>query len=174
MGSNVQWVPGHRQPSKHDPRVPRHRTLPRGGRGFVYFVQAGHDGPIKIGWTIDIAQRLTDLQIASPFILRLLAVIDGDKDLERALHERLASHRLRGEWFENHADVRGVTDEYPATGTPSAHRDLGMPCSNCGSMAPIYADGLCEACREFADARLGETDPFDESMSRDDARVQAH
>jgi len=69
---------------------------------WVYFVQVGEDGedgPIKIGTAIDVEKRLVGLQCASPWPLRLLAVMEGGSGLETRLHRDLRSHRIRGEWF---------------------------------------------------------------------------
>jgi hypothetical protein len=69
------------------------------GTRWVYFVQGEGGGPIKIGSATNIQQRLRDLQIGSPVLLTLLHGVQGDYDLEYALHERFANDRLHGEWF---------------------------------------------------------------------------
>lgn len=67
----------------------------------VYFVQAGPDGPIKIGITTSLDSRLRALQTGSPRRLTLLHTEPGGRDRELALHRRWDRHRLRGdgEWF---------------------------------------------------------------------------
>jgi len=65
----------------------------------IYFIGAD-DGPIKIGISASPKSRLTALQTASPFRLRLLAIRVGDVLTERDYHRRFAAHRLHGEWFE--------------------------------------------------------------------------
>ena len=65
---------------------------------FVYFVQCGDDGPIKIGKSSgDMKRRLGELQVGNPVELRLLVSIPGD--VEQAMHMRFARQRIRGEWF---------------------------------------------------------------------------
>lgn len=73
----------------------------------VYFIQVGHDGPVKIGQTQgDARDRLIGIQVGCPYELRLLrAVEDATDGLEGELHERFARHRIRGEWFHPHAEV---------------------------------------------------------------------
>jgi hypothetical protein len=67
-------------------------------RGFVYF--AGPlEGPIKVGFTNNVAERLRGLQTASPVDLVLWAVIPGTLTCEAAWHDVLADERVRGEWF---------------------------------------------------------------------------
>lgn len=70
-------------------------------RSVVYFVQAGPDGPIKIGITTALDSRLRTLQTGSPRRLRLLHTESGGRQRELAFHRRWARHRLRGdgEWF---------------------------------------------------------------------------
>lgn len=75
----------------------KHREPPR--NCFVYFIQMGGDGPIKIGWAYDPRKRLMDLQCASPFDLHMLFMAPGDAIEEGLLHGRFARGRLRGEWF---------------------------------------------------------------------------
>lgn len=67
----------------------------------VYFISQGLDGPIKIGFTTKTAtKRLAELQVASPQKLILLAVIQGDREVETELHKRFSDSHIRGEWFE--------------------------------------------------------------------------
>lgn len=91
----------------------------------VYFVQAGADGPIKIGFATDVRRRLTNMQTASAAELRLLAAIEGDQDHEAALHARLAPLRVRGEWFRDDPVLRAVmADGRPVTLTAAPRAPL--------------------------------------------------
>lgn len=74
------------------------RRKPRWG-GRIYFVQAGDDGPIKIGWTMDVERRLLELQNGNHLELRLLGSCEGSEQMEAQLHRRFAMHRMRREWF---------------------------------------------------------------------------
>lgn len=69
----------------------------------VYFIQAGQNGPIKIGSSKCPSTRLATLQTAHHVELRLLGEIhyqDGrDAHYEKRIHEWLSTSRLRGEWF---------------------------------------------------------------------------
>ncbi len=68
---------------------------------FVYFIQQGSSGPIKIGFTRDdLYARVKRLQTGNPLPLKLLAIIDGAcTKTEISLHSRFSSCRLNGEWF---------------------------------------------------------------------------
>lgn len=75
------------------PKAPRvHKTPPRRG---VYVV--GFDGYVKIGITVNVNERLMQLQ--TPVPVKLYALIDGWRREELNLHQRFARHRLKGEWF---------------------------------------------------------------------------
>jgi hypothetical protein len=66
---------------------------------FIYFIQSGEDGPIKIGLSHDPTKRLPQLQTGNHVDLRLRHVIPGDLGVEQTLHERFEPARIRGEWF---------------------------------------------------------------------------
>lgn len=68
------------------------------GDPYTYFVQAGDDGPIKIGWTKNLLVRLRTLSAMWPVPLQLLGVIKGN--VEAQCHARFADFRLGGEWFD--------------------------------------------------------------------------
>lgn len=73
----------------------------RGSRSIVYVIQCGaDDGPLKIGVTEDLSERLRHLQLANPLPLRALVTLAGEQPLEKALHARFGALRMRGEWFE--------------------------------------------------------------------------
>jgi len=66
----------------------------------VYFVQSRLGGPIKIGLTTELSQRLKQLQNESPIPLQIVGALRGDEKVEAAIHERFRKLRLHGEWFE--------------------------------------------------------------------------
>lgn len=78
-------------------------------RGCVYFIQAGDDGPIKVGWTSRVAgigHRRDLLQTGNARQLHVRGyLLDLDRGDEKRLHKRFKAHHIRGEWFEPHEDV---------------------------------------------------------------------
>lgn len=66
----------------------------------VYFVQSIIGGPIKIGVTADVSERLRAYRTHHPYPLRVLATYRAKPDAERELHERFGHLRAEGEWFE--------------------------------------------------------------------------
>ena len=66
----------------------------------VYFMHAPDVGLVKIGATSSLESRLRALQNGSPVPLVLIGLIDGDKSVERELHNHWAHLRAHGEWFQ--------------------------------------------------------------------------
>lgn len=69
----------------------------------VYFIENVETGRIKVGFTTGtVYSRLQSLQTGSDSELRIVAVLIADPDYGTAewqLHQKLAVHHYRGEWF---------------------------------------------------------------------------
>ena len=78
--------------------------------GFVYFVQQGTQGSIKIGWAKNPERRLKALQTSHPCELRIIGIIPGTRVEERALHAHFARARLKGEWFNRNKVLSEVME----------------------------------------------------------------
>lgn len=65
----------------------------------IYFIQAGEDGPVKIGKANNPQKRLAVLQTGSSDRLYIRAVLDAPDEAEKHLHKTLAGAKMRGEWF---------------------------------------------------------------------------
>lgn len=78
-------------------------------KGSVYFITGeADDYPIKIGVARnDVEQRLSALQTASPFRLRVIGTISSTNPygLESLLHGMFDSQRLAGEWFSRSQEL---------------------------------------------------------------------
>ena len=70
--------------------------------GYIYFIQMGDVGPIKIGFTKDIGKRILSLQTSIPYPLKLLCFFPGNEDMEKKIHSCLPEIRIEGEWFLPH------------------------------------------------------------------------
>lgn len=78
--------------------------------GTIYVIGAPDGLPVKVGYTeADPYQRLASLQTGSFRPLEVLAQAPGSYWDEMRLHERLAAHRVRGEWFERTEAAEAVT-----------------------------------------------------------------
>lgn len=78
----------------------------------VYFIAPIEGGPVKIGTTKNINQRLATIQSSSPLPLHLISCAPGDRDLETSLHAMFHTERLHGEWFEPSNWLLGVAAEF--------------------------------------------------------------
>ena len=80
--------------------------------GGVYFVQIQDHGPIKIGTTRNVRDRLRGLQTSHPYQLRLLGVMPGRHAEEAGLHVRFARHHISGEWFHPDFEIVSLAMEH--------------------------------------------------------------
>jgi hypothetical protein len=71
----------------------------------IYFIQAGQDGPIKIGTAKNPLERMATLQVAQPYTLKLLGVYFGIALEEKQLHDEHRDAWIRGEWFHPTPEV---------------------------------------------------------------------
>ena len=71
----------------------------------VYFVQAGENGPIKIGWSLNALRRLAKMQADNHERLTILGVANVGRTTEAKFHRQFARHRLRGEWFRPASEI---------------------------------------------------------------------
>jgi hypothetical protein len=79
---------------------------PRDKLGWVYFIACKETRRCKIGFTTgDPEKRMRSLQTGAAGELRFIAKQPGTVELERKLHQRFASQRLHGEWFEMNEEI---------------------------------------------------------------------
>jgi hypothetical protein len=69
-------------------------------KGWIYFVQK--DGRIKIGFSSDPYRRIKRFGPQSV----LLGLTEGDTSKERKFHRKFKRHKISGEWFEDHQQIR--------------------------------------------------------------------
>lgn len=74
---------------------------------YVYFVTTEFPNfPIKIGMSSSHKMRMTTLQVALPYRIKVLAVVPTyDVTFERRIHRKFANTRLCGEWFEPSSEL---------------------------------------------------------------------
>ena len=85
---------------------------------YVYVLQDG--GHVKIGRTCDPDLRIADLQTAHHRPLTLVCAVPAHAALERALHERFAHLKQKGEWFTLDAELTSFIDVMRAGRNPVA------------------------------------------------------
>jgi hypothetical protein len=82
------------------------------GESFVYFIQEeGGTGPVKIGYTTFITDRIASLQTCHYRKLKIVALLPGSHHDEYVLHQRFQHTRLLGEWFEHTPELAGVIED---------------------------------------------------------------
>jgi len=85
---------------------PEGGTLSEQRDGFVYLLKSGRH--YKIGHTLDVGRRRYDLAIQLPEAVEEIHAIrtDDPAGIERYWHDRFASRRKNGEWFDlTRADI---------------------------------------------------------------------
>lgn len=65
----------------------------------LYFIQSGTGGPVKIGYTKQLATRLKAIHKLNGGSVRFLGALVGTREDEKRFHEKYAGDRLHGEWF---------------------------------------------------------------------------
>lgn len=86
------------QPWKVFPAIaPRRGDVQHGSH--LYLMQAGEDGPVKIGRANDPIRRVAELQPGCAQRINLRAVLPERGSDERGVHKAFRHFRMHGEWF---------------------------------------------------------------------------
>ena len=110
----------------------------------IYFVQAGKNGPIKIGDSNDLHRRIELLQIGCPYKLNLLFVYNGRHFNESELHNLFKHENIRGEWFRPAKSIINFNKKYSDDCYPITNIDL-YKCRK--DMENIYLQRIYEGKR---------------------------
>lgn len=78
----------------------------------IYFIQED-SGPIKIGSAESVKGRLSNWQTHTIKCLKVLAKQEGGRNLERRLHKRFESCRIKGEWFHPAPELMEYINSLP-------------------------------------------------------------
>ena len=84
---------------------------------YVYFIQAGKKGAIKVGITNNVEKRIETLQIGNPYKLRVLTLIPCESrthafEIERRIHKFFRRQNIRGEWFTGNIDMAKMNERF--------------------------------------------------------------
>ncbi len=79
--------------------------------GYVYFVAATVDEPIKIGFSANPWARLNELQTGNSSTLKLLATLKADLASEKEIHDIFAEYREQNEWFQPVTPIKQLIAE---------------------------------------------------------------
>jgi hypothetical protein len=95
--TNEAAVADHQRTTR--PRVTRaNRNQKMKGRSWVYFAQLA-SGPVKIGQSRQVPQRMKALQTAHHEEVRLIGLLPEQDVTEHEVQSKFARFRIRGEWF---------------------------------------------------------------------------
>lgn len=75
---------------------------------YVLMAKNKKESVFKIGFSLNPARRIPDIQTNCPFKLALIALRPGTIKDERAYHKKLAQFNTNGEWFKDTPEVREV------------------------------------------------------------------
>jgi len=80
----------------------------------IYVIQAGKNGPVKIGQTSgEIKDRISQLQTGCPYELKLVWLFPkGTIEAEAQAHKDLEAERIRGEWFKPSLEVFNYIEQH--------------------------------------------------------------
>lgn len=76
----------------------------------IYFILAEDVNKVKIGRTFNLDERLSTLQISSPFDLKIICHLVLEKEYEGVFHKFFKEDSVRGEWFEYSEDIKTFID----------------------------------------------------------------
>lgn len=76
----------------------------------IYAIEAEGTGFVKFGKARDVLKRLGNLQIGSPYRLKLIASADWPDAEESLIHLFLEDSHERGEWFRREGRCQQVID----------------------------------------------------------------
>ena len=74
-------------------------------KSYIYLIQEGLQGNIKIGISQNPNDRIKQLQTGSSTPLRTLLVKEGTQKDEEGLHKKFKKFQLKGEWFEPSEEI---------------------------------------------------------------------
>lgn len=79
----------------------------------VYFILDSYSNSVKIGYSTikGLKKRVENLQIGTPYELKLLGIVWGDKKIEKELHKKFKHSRIRGEWFHYTQELEEYLNE---------------------------------------------------------------
>lgn len=73
------------------------------GGDHLYIAQQHTTGAFKVGRSSDPERRLAELQTGSPYLLRMILVVEGQGEREKRVHRALQGYHAqgvqKGEWF---------------------------------------------------------------------------
>lgn len=73
----------------------------------IYMVQTAESKRVKIGFTVNVFDRMYKMQTDNHEALSLVRLLDGDKKWERVIQKIFQDKRIRGDWFRFDDQMHG-------------------------------------------------------------------
>lgn len=86
------------------------------GAAYVYFIE--WFGYVKIGWSVNVARRVSMFAMSHPVPPKLRYAAYGGQRAESMYHERFRHLRVKGEWFKEEGELAAFLAEQDAHLTP--------------------------------------------------------
>lgn len=80
----------------------------------IYFIRAGTNGPVKIGFSENVPMRLVKMQADNHERLTVLGIMPGDRQVEFEVQAQFSHLLLQGEWFAWARDLSRFIAEHAA------------------------------------------------------------
>jgi len=132
-------------------------------KSYIYFLTAGEGGPIKIGKTKDIINRISVLQTGNHVELILLRLSRGNRNDEKMWHEKYDYLKIRGEWFAPDENILKEIYKLDIALANSYNKSkINTKCQVCNEKfrrhireaGPGKFESFCTACLMRFDGRL--------------------
>jgi hypothetical protein len=78
----------------------------------VYVIYNHTNHCVKVGYTVNLNSRFSQIQLSTADKLTLLFTLSGGVEIESEIHKLLAKYRLRGEWFAYNQEVLSLLMNY--------------------------------------------------------------
>lgn len=135
--------------------------------GTVYLIQRGAAGPIRVGYTRNLAECLRRLQAAHSEPLYVVFSKPGTRSLAQWMQTRWEAHRIRGDWFRPSPQIfMALANHWTLQVNPDLSRapfqlervPVRAPSNEVAkaeAMTPEQRQAAVKSLREFRTARRG-------------------
>ena len=130
----------------------------------IYVARSGSTDFVKIGFAVNVTERLDLLQCGNPLEIVLLRTMEGDRTTEAWLHFRFRALRHRSEWFRFCPEMLSVNPPCALSNKPLT--SLGEYLSNNGISFVCFAQKLGTSPETVRRYSVGERMPRPEIMHR--------
>lgn len=78
----------------------------------LYFLRCSETNRIKIGVANNVKNRFSGIQVGSPTKLKIDLVVEYGEKLEKFLHNKFLSYRVKGEWFSSNEELESIIADF--------------------------------------------------------------